>query len=287
MIFATAAMLVLCNAACDKTDDKPNGKNDSVPAAAGTITGPSQMFEGYSLTLSIEPVERAVTYKWYKDGEEYQNTASRELTVTETGVYRVAGVNRFGEGVYSPDKAIALSDEPALIDRMVGQWDVKEYIANPAGAADRNDHVITIEKVDAKTIRISNFTWRNYPADEGDFGDSVKAEIDNEAGTMLILPPAELVPSWYADCATLLSPALDESPSQNMGKPFPLQTIKKNGNGRLEMVMKTGNLTKSLNLGDGNTLTVPITCMVMISQMDAYMGTMSYYLDTTWTKKQE
>ncbi len=87
---------------------------DTPPAAAGTISGPSEVAEGGSIELSIGEIARAETYKWYKDGVEVQNDASRTLTVTEVGTYKVAGVNAYGEGTASADHVVTLLDESTL-----------------------------------------------------------------------------------------------------------------------------------------------------------------------------
>jgi hypothetical protein len=82
------------------------------PAAAGTITGPTEIAEGGSITLEIGKIDGAATYQWYKDGVKGQNGASQTLTVTEAGTYKVAGVNAGGEGEASPDHVVVLAEVP-------------------------------------------------------------------------------------------------------------------------------------------------------------------------------
>jgi hypothetical protein len=78
------------------------------PAAAGTISGDNEGFE--SITLTIGVIENADTYKWYRNGAEIQHSAERTCTVTENGLYTVAGVNAVGEGQPSPGKRVTVTD---------------------------------------------------------------------------------------------------------------------------------------------------------------------------------
>ncbi len=271
--------------ACEK--ENVGGDPSKFPAVAGEITVSGPLYDGYSITLSIDEIAEAITYKWYKDGLQYQNTASRELTVSEQGIYRVAGVNKQGEGVSSPEQEIVFSTEKLLIDRMVGTWNAKEYIAFPNNNSVRfNNHTVTIRKVDDKTVEISNFTWRNYPdpTGAGEIGDTLKAQIDNENSTMYILPPAQFLPTWVEDYATLLLPAFSEVTSENVGRQFPLQTVTEDGNGGLRIVFYTGDHTKNIN-ANGTTITVPITYYVATTQRGFFTGTLAYYMDTVWTKQ--
>lgn len=282
LLLGLAVVAVSCENGATGADYK------GLPASAGPISGPGTIYAGYSLTLTVDQIDGATTYKWYKEDRQYQNSRSRELTVTEPGVYRVAGVNGFGEGKSSPEKTVVVSAEAPLIDRIVGKWNATEYIANPRNnSVGNNDHVVTIKKVNGNTVEISNFTWRNYPDPngEGDAGDTLKARIDNEAGTLYILPPAQFLPSWVTDYATLLSPAYSLVPGENSGYEFPLQTIAEDASsGKLRIVFKTGDLTKDI-LDGSTTITVPITYIVTAVQLDIYAGSLAYYLDTVWTKQ--
>jgi hypothetical protein len=78
------------------------------PADAGAISGPASVIDGQSIELEIAEIERAATYKWYKDGAEVQNSESRILTVTAGGDYTVAGVNESGEGARSEAHSVTL-----------------------------------------------------------------------------------------------------------------------------------------------------------------------------------
>ncbi len=287
ILFAALGAVALSATSCDDPA-RENGEPVGIPAAAGEISGPSTVYAGYSIALTVNEIADATTYKWYKDGLAYQNARSRELTVTEPGIYRVAGINRFGEGVPSPEKTISASSETPLIERMVGKWDVHEYIANPNNnKVDYNDHVITIKKVNDNTIEISNFTWRNYPDPDGigEMGDTLKAQIDNENGTMYILPPAQFIPTWAEDRATLLSPVISAVETENVGREFPRQNIAENSDGDLEIVFQTGNQTKVINIDQSTSITVPVTYFVATVQADFYTGSVAYYLDTVWTKQ--
>lgn len=88
-----------------------------LPGAAGDISQKLQS-DGYTL-LTIAEIPRADTYRWYKGDKEVQNTDSRTFLVTESGSYRVAGVNKDGEGAYS---------KPLLVEREVFNILTKEHI---------------------------------------------------------------------------------------------------------------------------------------------------------------
>ncbi len=101
-----------------------------LPADAGAIQGPTEVEEDGSIELTIAEIEGADTYKWYKDGEEAQNTDSRTLTVTAVGTYKVAGVNADGEGKASADHVVTLYvaplDPPAAAGTITGETEFIE-----------------------------------------------------------------------------------------------------------------------------------------------------------------
>lgn len=270
------ALVGVLSLACDKLD---------LPAAAGTIEGPDKLFEGHSITLGIGAIEGATTYKWTKDGGNIQHSASRTLIVTQAGTYCVVGVNAAGHGQASAAKTIVLSDEQLLIDRMAGRWNVSEYGVNPqTNTPFLNDHVVTITKIDDQTVEIANFTWANYPDETGEFGDTVRATIDSDAGTMTFFPDSQFIPSWAEDYATFLSPAIEKNLGDNLGLPFPPQTFTEDENGKLQMTMKTGNLIYELTIGT-ETKKLPVTYLITTMQLGVYTGSLAYYVGTTWTKE--
>ncbi len=77
-----------------------------LPADAGAITLTEQ--EDGSVLLSVEPIEHAESYNWYKEGESVQHTASRTYLATESGMYKVAGVNADGEGKASEEVKVTI-----------------------------------------------------------------------------------------------------------------------------------------------------------------------------------
>lgn len=78
-----------------------------LPVGAGKISQETQP-NGYIL-LSINEISRATTYRWYKGDKEVQNTNSRTFLATESGSYKVAGVNEKGEGATSDSLLIEFS----------------------------------------------------------------------------------------------------------------------------------------------------------------------------------
>lgn len=90
------------------------------PAAAGPIYGDDEGSE--SVILSIDEIENASTYKWYKNGSEVQNSAERTYVATESGTYTVAGVNPVGEGQSSTEKVVSITAPLAFEDLPEGTF---------------------------------------------------------------------------------------------------------------------------------------------------------------------
>lgn len=92
-----------------------------LPGGVGEISQTIQS-DGYVM-LSIDEVSRATKYRWYKGDKEVQNTDSRTFIATESGSYRVAGVNDVGEGTHS---------EPSLVELNIFNILSEEYIPSQA-----------------------------------------------------------------------------------------------------------------------------------------------------------
>lgn len=88
-----------------------------LPGEAGAISQEVQS-SGYVM-LSVNEIQRADTYRWYKGDKEMQNTDSRTFLVTESGSYKVSGVNEKGEGA---------SSEPLLIEFEVFNILTEEHV---------------------------------------------------------------------------------------------------------------------------------------------------------------
>lgn len=154
-----------------------------LPADAGTITGPTEVEKGASIELSIAEIERAKTYKWYKNNVEVQHKASLTLTVTEAGDYRVAGVNEEGkEGKTSPVHTVSvllLPDVPAEslalnqpgVTVEVGDELVLKAVVLPENTTDRliwasnNDGAVTVAEGTLKGIAVGSATVTVKTAD--------------------------------------------------------------------------------------------------------------------------
>ncbi len=92
-----------------------------LPGGVGEISQAIQS-DGYVM-LSIDEVSRATKYRWYKGDKEVQNSNSRTFLATESGSYRVAGVNDVGEGAHS---------EPSLVELNIFNILTEEYIPSQA-----------------------------------------------------------------------------------------------------------------------------------------------------------
>jgi hypothetical protein len=61
------------------------------------------------VTLEIAPVEHALSYVWYKDGEVIPTVTATSYTVTESGTYAVTGVNIAGEEGEKSEKTVIIN----------------------------------------------------------------------------------------------------------------------------------------------------------------------------------
>lgn len=104
-----------------------SGSDLELPADAGEISQEEQ--EDGLVLLSVEEIERAETYRWYKDDVEVQNTEERTYLVRESGVYKVAGVNEVGEGKTSLPVTLEIGDVfNILTDEIVEDEELRNWI---------------------------------------------------------------------------------------------------------------------------------------------------------------
>lgn len=105
-----AALMSLSFVACGSDDTQPVSPTpENRPVDAGLIM--KTELEDGSVLLSVGEIFYAETYRWYRDGQEVQCTASREYLATVSGTYKVAGVNSVGEGRPSPEVKVLVGDD--------------------------------------------------------------------------------------------------------------------------------------------------------------------------------
>lgn len=117
--FLTAVWMLLTSAfmllpACGEDSTEPVGpvQQDEKPADAGLVR--QERLEDGSVMLTTGEIFRAETYCWYKDGVQVENTASPAYLATESGMYKVAGVNGAGEGRPSVEVEVVIGSEALL-----------------------------------------------------------------------------------------------------------------------------------------------------------------------------
>lgn len=103
------------------------GRSSVPPAAAGTIEGKEEGARGETIILTIAPIEGAVSYRWYKDGEDIQTGEERTLAVTEAGTYKVAGLNASGLGEASPEKVVTFNNSKFLFTESTATYEGGDY----------------------------------------------------------------------------------------------------------------------------------------------------------------
>lgn len=272
----------------------------AMPADASEIAGPEGFYDGETATLTIEEIPYADSYKWYKGNDEIADATGLTLTVSEEGIYRVAGVNEAGEGKASPAKSIR---QLTFTDRWVGEWACTERWIEPGqnGAADAlhtNDHTVTIIRtgdLDEHKIAIVNFFEANPPGTYTAFantilwngqiqaasGDTVVAVIDELNETMQIPTGWLMTPSWMKGFNTALCPLIyDSSYADNVGEDFPPQKFVEEEDGTIRMVMETGPIMATVG-----SQQIPFTYMIALtSNAQGYETLVASAIGTVWTK---
>jgi len=101
-----------------------------LPADAGFLNVKVQ--DDGSIILSIDPIARATSYKWLKNGVEVRNDGCLSYITTEEAEFQVAGVNEYGEGAPSPavrvkpiEEEFNIMDETHLPNEII-----REYVLN-------------------------------------------------------------------------------------------------------------------------------------------------------------
>ncbi len=145
MVGSLLALTMLCAlplvTSCDENEEPtvtpPVEK--VLPADAGAIS--TTKLEDGTFKLSVAAIEHAETYRWYKDGESVQDTEERTYHATESGKYKVAGVNKDGEGKASAEVTVTIEQDPGQDDPVV-----EEFSATvEATKLSFNDIQITVE----------------------------------------------------------------------------------------------------------------------------------------------
>lgn len=168
------------------------------PAAAGEITITGTFCDNQSAVLSISAINRASSYKWYKNGAAIEGATELSYTATAHGSYTVAGVNAAGEGAQSPAKVIEQC--PLTIDDLVGEWTVTEKQGMaPTGSPTEVSYTIAIA---LKAGTTDSITVSGIGNGAGVLGASIststiKAGIRSSGNDLLMSIPAQKVsPKW-------------------------------------------------------------------------------------------
>lgn len=126
LLLILSAVITLFTACKDLEDETPT----SVPAKPGAISL-TKGDDGEGI-LSVAAVEYAENYLWYKDGEEFEVTDEPNCTISENGIYKVAGRNSVGTGEFSDEFEAKLEDmEEAfniLDEKYIPDPDLREWI---------------------------------------------------------------------------------------------------------------------------------------------------------------
>lgn len=260
-LFLIAGVVISCNK-----------DSNNLPEAVGIIMGENQNTCPISIvTLTIEPVDNAISYQWYKDNTLIPDATKSYYTVTESGIYTVAGVNENGPGKPSPAKEVNIIHCP-IMDRLIGEWDVIESIYQNTEEGWQgpvpNTHIITISKIDETSIKITGL----YITGE----DEIIATVNTQTigSETISIATQEIIPSRYEDARTFVSPVISATFSAGYGQSFNLPI--KDVSGRLLIELKggytLGNNYYSYTLGSVDT-------------NGTYTGASAYAINTRWVKK--
>lgn len=130
---ALTSMLLCVN--CSESDSDPAMK----PSRPGQITVTVQDDRQTAL-LSIAPLDDALRYVWFKDGALFETTEQPQCTVSENGIYKVAGENEAERGAFSDEAQVDLSEfgpdnlltEEFIPDAAFREW-LNEKLAGGSG----------------------------------------------------------------------------------------------------------------------------------------------------------
>jgi len=147
------------------------------PPKAVISGSPVNICPEHSVTLTVT-ARGATLFQWKKNGEVIQLDTITTLTVFESGVFSVSGINEIGEGEFSDNFEVIISECVPLIDLLAGIWDATGVIWFENRVV-TNNHSLLIEKTSETTIRIINF-------DGSGSQNIIVATVDNEARTIHI-----------------------------------------------------------------------------------------------------
>lgn len=105
MMLGAMPLVQGCGDSGDEPEPAPAPKKEA-PAKAGAITLKEINIE--SIELSVAAISDAESYRWYKDGAKVEDTTTPRYVATESGKYKVAGVNSVGEGEPSEEVQVTL-----------------------------------------------------------------------------------------------------------------------------------------------------------------------------------
>lgn len=249
---------------------QPLGK----PEAAGEIQATENHDGTYN--LSITELPHATSYKWYLNNVAISGADQSSYTATESGLYKVAGVNAVGEGQASPEKEITGISQ--LIDKLVGTWTVAEYVINNVDKVIQNDHDIVISKVSPTQVKISNL----MNVENLGIGDEFTATINNINKTLTLDAMQPIVPSWHEEYLSFLIPMYSDTYSDGYGVPFPASPVLEiNGKYTIEIVGGSGY--SIIVMGER----LPASWAILAVQNNDIKGGFIHGIGTTWTKSIE
>ncbi|MDR2449821.1 MAG: BACON domain-containing protein [Prevotellaceae bacterium] len=240
------------------------------PAAAGTITGTDyNECPSLSVTLSIDEIAAATAYQWYKNTQIIPGATTTQYTATESGDYTVAGINAAGTGTPSPVKTVnVVPCGSSIVDDMVGEWTATEtaYLYNNGWVTTPSTFTITMEKINAATVRIINVAGGN-PA------EPVVTLIGHvDVTTNVLTLPCQIVDNWYSSERNTYFMAMATGASFLLNMGLAITAPIDNTSGKSTILLKTGNGTYSY--------------VILMVTLDMQTGGSRYYAyNTKWVKK--
>lgn len=209
-----------------------------LPADAPEIQG-NDTGEDF-VELSVAAIKRAVSYRWFKDGAEVQDTDSKTYRATESGTYTVAGVNTYGQGKASPAKVITIEEANSdiTIDELVGTWSVSGYYLQFSSDTHYYiTHKAQISKIDDETLLFYDYLGLNalFHPIGGRIDDAVM-KFDAQKGRLTIIDTKSTFFDFNLTNAEtnvqLITPAIHtEQFTDNLDEDFPRYKVVKNYEG--------------------------------------------------------
>ena len=257
------------------------------PANAGTITSDNNNpTVGQTVTLTAPTINGSTSYKWYKDEVAIAGQTAKTLAVTESGTYKVAGVNATGEGARSAGLTVTFAAAGGdFIDDLVGTWTISQWVRS-GSVWTKSEYDTTISKnADGNSIDITQMVEFKIAA-YGNMQVNLRMNavpVDN--ATRSIKFPTKAAFSGFNMGTMVMVPYKTNAGSGDLNEDIPAMTFTE-VDGKLTLDMFTyGTTDPTVNNVSGAPATMTGVYGVAMMNGTSYGATYGYVCNSVWTKK--